>query len=126
MPVPALATKFEQTMDPTDLVDFEIDVTGRILEVGELASSYTLTLLAEAVALGLKVAEGVADLGNAAYAPQLVTGNKIQFWLYVEAANRNDAAYTAGVTLGMELTVNTNNTPPRRRQRSFSVEVVHQ
>lgn len=126
MPVPTLATKFDQTMDPTDLVDFEIDVTGRILEVGELASSYTLTLLAEAVALGLKIAVGVADLGNAAYAPQLVTGNKIQFWLYVESANRTDVAYTAGVTLGMELTVNTDNTPPRRRQRSFSVEVVHQ
>lgn len=126
MALPALATKFDQSMDPTDLVDFEIDITGRILEVGELASSYTLTLLAEAVALGLTIAEGVADLGDAAYAPQLVTGNRIQFWLYVDPVNRTDVEYDAGVTLGMELTVETDNTPPRRRQRTFSVEVVHQ
>lgn len=126
MPVPALATKFEQSMDPTDLVDFEIQLVDRLLETGELATTYTLALMAEATALGLKIAEGITDLGDAAYAPALVGGNTIRFWLYVEPANRNDAAYDSGATLGIELTIETDSTPSRRRQRTFSVEVVHQ
>lgn len=127
MPLPALATKFAQSMDPKDLVDYQIDLAAKILETGEAVSSYTLTVLAEAAALGFTIAQGVADLSNAAYAPSLVNTNTgLLFWVYVNPTYVTDPAYDAGVTAGLELTVTTNSTPPRRRQRSFGIQVVQQ
>ncbi len=127
MALPALATKFAQSMDPKDLVDYEIDLASKILETGESASSYTLSVLAEAAALGFTIAQGVSDLGNALYAPSLInTNTALLFWVYVDPAFVNNAAYDAGVIAGLELTVNTNSTPPRRRQRSFGIQVVQQ
>jgi hypothetical protein len=123
MPIPTDAFVFPEDMDPKDQVDYEIDLTGTVeepgmLEDGEECASFDLTLLAESVAVGL-------ELGTGSRAPVLINTNKgIRVWFEVDSAEWGNAAFDgAGATLPMELTVTTNTSPSRRRQRTLVLEV---
>jgi hypothetical protein len=119
MAIPAAASAWSQPMDPSDRVDYRIDlVTAGLLGGGEQVDSYTLTLLPEAVALGLTILEDI-DHGP------FDDGTSIHLWLEVVEAFRTNTAFNAGVNLPMELTVETTSTPPRRLQRTIVVRVVH-
>lgn len=119
MAIPVNAYVFEKEMDPTDNVDFLIDLT-QLLQVDETVNTFTLTVGAEGVALGL-------TLGSGVYAPVGVGLQAITFWLNVSAGFRNDAAYTGeGVKLPIEVTITTNSVKPRTYQRTVVVKVAQQ
>lgn len=121
MAIPASAIKWTPKMDPSDLVDYQIDLSGAdsILETGELVDTFNITVLSEGTALGFIVEN------TAPYAPTIVNGNKITLWFSVAEANRSNTAFTTGVQIPMELEIITTSSPPRKRQRTFVVEVQH-
>lgn len=120
--LPPNAKKFPDPFDPKDRVEFILTLDGPtgILEDGEGVGSYELTLTAEAVALGL-------TLGSGTFAPSQPLPNQIKFWLEVDGAFLNNAAFSgAGTDLGIEVTVTTNSNPARRRQRTAVITVAQQ
>lgn len=131
MAIPPLAYPWTQIMDPADQVEYVVDLRGvdglatdGLLEPGELMDSWELVLGAESVALGLEV-------GTGDYAPTnpldgdgnpLVTS--LLFWFSVDPEMQDDAAYSGeGAQLPMELTIVTNSTPARTRQRTLVLKV---
>jgi hypothetical protein len=122
MAIPLNAKRFVAEMDPTDIVDYVAQMgsgSNPLLESGESIDTYTLALGAEATALGLTI--GADD-----YAPVL-NGADLKFWLSVDEEYQTNPAYDgAGAQLPLILTVITDNTPPRRRQRTMVVTVAQQ
>lgn len=124
MPIPTNAFEWKAVMDPTDQVEYLIDLKDPdkpLLEAGETISSYTLTLLAESVAVGLTISTG-------ARAPTLINSNTgIRVWFEVDNAYWSNTVYSGdGVRLPMELTITTSTTPSRRRQRTLVLKVAQQ
>lgn len=121
MAIPSTAVAFGDALDPHEELDFVIAATA-ILETGEEIDSYTLSLLPEAVALGLTIMEGAGrDIA-------LVESDAaIKLWLTIDDDFKTDAAFVGtGTALPMELTIVTTSTPARTRQRTFLVRVVQQ
>lgn len=119
--IPSTAEKWPSGMDPSDTVDYTIDLSSAesLLEGGELIASYTLTPLPDAQLLGFTI------INSGEYLDSIVDGNKITFWCRVEEANRTDPEYVQGYDMGIELTIVTNSTPPRIKQRTYVINVVH-
>lgn len=122
MAIPPNAKTWGRTLDPTDLGDYVASLIGGtipLLQAGETFETYTLTLMAEAVALGLTIGTG-----------DYVTtedGETLTIWLSIDEELRDDPAFDGeGTTLPMELTVETDSSPPRRWQRTLGVKVAHQ
>ena len=104
-------------MDPYDIVDYSVDCTGA-LESEETIVSFSINILAEASVLGL---QNKLDSG---YNNELI-GNTIRMWLTVISAEQANPAFSGeGAVLPIELVINTNSTPPRRKQRTLGVRVV--
>lgn len=121
MAIPPTAVSFSDALDPQEELDFEIPCSP-ILETDETIASYTLTLLPEAVALGLEIMSGSGR------DQALTSGNTgIAFWLQIVDEYEDDAAFEdTGTSLPLELTIVTNSSPPRTRQRTFLVRVAQQ
>jgi hypothetical protein len=122
MAIPASAREWTRVMDPADRVDYKILLSGvrAILGPNEEMANHTLTLSAEAVALGLII------LDSGGYAPAF-DGDDIQIWLEIHPNYRNHAAFQgAGTKLSMELTFETNSIPARRYQRTLFLTVAQQ
>lgn len=121
MTIPAKAAKFTVEMDPAELLDFQIDLKGtkvQLLEGTENCSTYTLTLYPEAAALGISIKN------TGGYVPN-ITANVITVWFEVDPTFWANAAFDGnGFNVGMDLTVNTDHAPPRRRQRTLVLTVV--
>lgn len=114
MAIPANALVWAETMDPYDVVDFTIDVTN--LLSSDSVSSFTITPYTESTLLGL-------EIGSGAYAPS-IAGNIITVWLQIGLANQANPAFDgAGATLPIELSITTNSSPVRKRQRTLVVKV---
>jgi hypothetical protein len=124
MALPPNAFEWDQEMDPSDIVDYTINLSGEkgLLESGETITSYTLTLRPEATALGLEI------ISTGPRAPALVGGaTGVMLWFQVLEAFWGNAAYSgSGVKLGIELTVETSSNPSRRRQRTVVLKVAQQ
>lgn len=123
MAIPSTAVECEGPLDPHEELDF-VFPCGALLELAdsEEVASYTLTLLPEAVALGLEIMTG-SGRDHA-----LLAGNTdIEFWLTVDPLFQEDAAFDgAGAQLPLEVEIVTNATPARTRQRTALVRVVQQ
>lgn len=122
MTIPATAALFDQAIDPDDTVDFTFaitagDASSNLLQTGESVASYTLALTPESVAAGLQLMTGGGY--GPCYSNYLFT-----FWVSVDPSKRQQAIFSAGATLGVELTVVTDNTPPRVRNRTLGILVV--
>lgn len=121
MAVPAKAAKFAVEMDPAELLDFQLNLRGeklKLLAEGEICASYTLTLYPEAAALGFAIKT------TGLYAPNN-DGEVITVWFETDPSFWGNAAFDGnGTTFAMELTVNTDHSPPRRRQRTLILGVV--
>lgn len=125
MPNPPNAKAFAQPMDPSDIRDYEVvlsqgtDVTS-FLDPAEGVASFTVALSAEAVAAGLTIkTEG-------GYATS-ITDTTIRFWLEVDAGSQGSTAFDGnGLALGIVITVTTNSTPARKKQRTVIVNVANQ
>lgn len=122
MAIPPNAKIWTRTLDPSDRGDYVASLIGGtipLLQEGENFSTYTLTLLAEAVALGLTI--GTGDYATTE------DGETITIWLSIDEALRSDPAFNGeGTTLPMEVTVETDSVPPRRWQRTLGVKVAQQ
>lgn len=120
MAIPSTAKKFDVMMDPAELLEYQTDLAGNLLEVGETIASYTLTMGAEGTALGASIRN------DGDYVPQTPGSTSIKFWLEVSPAFRENSAFDAGVDVPIVATVTTSNVPPRRRQRTVVVRVQQQ
>jgi phage tail tape-measure protein len=124
MALPPNASAWTQEMDPADIVDYQVTLagTGGLLETGETIASYTLTMSAEGAALGVTI----GSVGS--YAPSLINSSTgVKLWLSVGSGFQSNAAFSGtGVSVGIELTVVTNSSPARTRQRTLVVKVAQQ
>ena len=115
MVVPASAFKFDAEMDPAELLDYQLKLSEgplKLLEDGELFTTWTLTLYPEAIALGV-------ELGSGTYEP-VADGENITVWFQVDPLFQEDAAFDGnGVDVPMELSITTNHAPARKRQRTL-------
>jgi len=132
MAIPANAARFTGALDPEEVLDYIVPI-GPLLEAGETIDPdpdrWSLTLLAEAVALGLEIIESDPDWPDPALVvgdTRFVNNTAIKFWARVDPAFQDNAAFAAGVALPMEATCWTSSNPPRRRQRTFLLNVVEQ
>lgn len=119
MPIPGTAKKFEDAMDPSDKVDYIVDLTP-LLQVGESFTSVTLSVLAESALLGFQIET------DPPYAPSEFEPGKVRIWASVQSASQNAAGWASGVACGIEFTSVTNSSPPRHYQRTVSIQVVQQ
>lgn len=121
MAIPPNTTLFSPQADPRDYVDWKIALT-TLLEESESIENYQLVLGAEAVAAGLVISN------DGDRAPSIVdAGKAIKIWLYVEDDMRLDPIFDGtGVTLPIEVTVDTNSIPIRTFQRTVAVKVAQQ
>lgn len=114
MAIPVNALVWPETMDPYDVVDYTVDVSN--LLSSDSVSSFTIVPYTESTLLGLEV-------GTGSYAPS-ITGNIITVWLQVNVANQANPAFDgAGASLPLELSITTNSSPARKRQRTLVVKV---
>jgi hypothetical protein len=118
MPAPARAVAFDEAVDPKDELDHIIPCSP-ILEDGEEIASYTLTLLAEAVALGLTIMSGSGRDHALAESNQ-----SIKLWLTIDSGSQADPAFDDIVNLPIEVTIVTNSSPARKRQFTALLPVV--
>jgi hypothetical protein len=118
MAIPPTAAKFARVLDPHEELDWMAPCSP-LLELGEQIDSFEVVVLPEAAALGLTIMSGSGrDIALA----ENDTG--IVMWLTIDDAFVGDAAFEgAGTALGMEVTIVTNSTPPRTRNRTFVVQV---
>lgn len=122
MAIPPNAAVWTQQMDPADVIEYEVELggTGGLLETSEKVDLWTLTLSAEAAALGLNV-------GTGSYAPSQPTPTSFRFWFNVDTLLQDDAAFAGeGASLAMVLKVVTNSTPPRTHERTLVLQVAQQ
>lgn len=116
MPAPAAAVAFSGVMDSSDRVEY-IASFADLLEQGEKISTATVTLYAEAVALGFTVLTGTG------LAAAIVNDNSVRIWVEVAANMRDNAAFTAGAKMPVEFAVVTDATPFRRFHRTMTITV---
>jgi hypothetical protein len=121
MTIPPNTTIFAEQADPRDYADWKI-ACSNILAADETIETYELMLGAEAVAAGLFIS------ADDVRAPLLVdSGRAIQIWLGVDADMRLDPIFDGeGVTLPIEVTLNTNSIPGRTYQRTIAVRMAQQ
>lgn len=111
--------KWTQPLNPEDEVDYTFDLQGTLLEVGEGVTSWDLVLSVASIAAGL-------TLGSVAYVKTL-TGTIVKVWFSIDPVHQDDAAFNGtGTWLDMEVSVVTNNTPPRIRSRTLLLRVSRQ
>jgi hypothetical protein len=127
MPIPSTALDLG-TIEPVDLLDFYIAISqgpleGDVLQAGEEVASYTLALPLEASAAGLTIVEKETENGK--YATRLAD-RTLAFWLNINPTQQKSTAFDGqGVTLPIELTITTTNTPPRIKQRTLKIRVTN-
>lgn len=120
MAIPPTAVRFAQSLDPQEELDWLVSLE-QLLQPGEDAASYSLDLLPEAVALGLTIMQGDGRDHH------MIDNRTILFWAEIDEDYEADPAFNGGgITLPMEVTIVTNSYPPRKRNRTFLIPVVHQ
>ena len=115
MPIPTTTAFFEYVMDPADEMDFAINCT-TLLDVGETISSFTVTLPAESIFLGLTLGTAVKLAARA--------GNIITIWLTISPAEQANILYNGTVSLPIEISLVTSSN--RKKQRTVAVKVTQQ
>jgi len=120
MPIPPKAFILAE-MDPAELLDYKFRLKQpgtKLLEDNEAVDTFTLALYPEAIALGLEIKSGGGY-------DESTDGDNITVWFEIDELFWDDVAYDGdGAGLAMELTLVTDNVPPRRRQRTLVLQVV--
>lgn len=133
MVLPPNAKVWTQEMDPADVIDYQATLSGvdGLLETGEQIGTFTLTMSPEGAALGVTISAGGVGEGGAA--PALFdplggsSNTAVKLWLYVDEEFQADPAFEgSGSSIGITLTVHTNSSPARTRQRTLVVKVAQQ
>jgi len=116
MAIPAGAKQFTETMDPFDVLDFEVDISTQ-LQQGEGATSATLSIPTESTLLGLTINT------TGGYTTTLI-GNILRFYLSIILQEQANSAFAGGVSLPLEISIITNSVPARKKQRTVVVRVI--
>jgi hypothetical protein len=134
MPLPRNAPIFAQALDPRDVLDFKVALSqaaedaavAPMLLLGEGVDKLVVAVTSEAAAVGFKIVSG--NVGGVTYpAPFLDSSNVVNYWATVDDARRGDAVFNNdGVTVGVEITITTNNSPAREKQRTVGHKVAQQ
>ena len=117
MPIPAGAITWAQPLDPSDRSDYIVQL-GPLLKGGEIIATASIVLMAEAVALGLTLIE------DAEHGPSIANDTNLEMWFEIEVSMRANPAFQSGAALPLEITIETDATPPRRFQRTMVLRVV--
>ena len=122
-----MPTPWEASLDPSDNVDFYADFgavgesgTEAVLAEGEAIDSFTAIPTAAATAAGLLVG------ASGQYAPSKVNDDRtVKMWLSIDPDKRDNCEFgtTAGLALGVEVSIVTDSVPPRSFQRTWTVTV---
>jgi hypothetical protein len=106
-----------QQHDPTDVLDYELNLSGLLAEDEEFTSA-TIAVVPASSALGFGI------LTTPPYAPEEIDDSHIRIWVTVEAGSRGLSAWSGQGTLcSFEVTAVTNSEPPRTWQRTGSIRV---
>lgn len=106
-----------QALDPTDILDYELDLSA-LLDDDEAMASVTLVVVPAAAALGFEL------LSDPPYEPEEVDNSHIRVWANVDVASRGLSAWSGSGTLcSIEITATTDSTPPRVWQRTAKIRV---
>jgi hypothetical protein len=121
MVLPTNAIRWKQPIDPSELLDFAAEFQP-LLEVDEQIVTFTVALMAEAVAAGVQIVQ------QAGRAPMLVNSNtRVRLWFEVVDEFREDPIFNGnGIEVGVVFTIHTNSDPARRRQRTYALRVAQQ
>ena len=123
---PLTAKPFDQALDPTDELDFYVILNQGspdakvppLLLLGEAVATYTLSITAEGVTVGLMIVERIGFQNQ-------LDGNVLKIWFDVTPSLRASRMFDGvGVTVAIELTIWT--TLGRRKQRSFLMRISNQ
>lgn len=116
MAIPPTALKLGKTLDPTDVKEAVINYLP-LLQAGEQIASFTITLSAAAVALGMSIPN------TGPRAVLLINDNTaIQFWPLIDIDEQANPAFDgAGVSLDIEVTIITTADPTRTDQQTFLI-----
>lgn len=115
--IPAAAPVSGETIDPSDIADFVIDLSP-MLEEGEQFAAITFTLPPETDALGFRV------LTEAPYAPFEIDDSHLRIWVTVDEASRNSEAWnSSGTVCAIEFSAITDSVPAREWQRTIAIRV---
>ncbi len=123
---PPTAKPFDQALDPADELDFYVILNqgspdarvAPLLLLGEAVASYTLSITAEGVTVGLLIVERIGFQNQ-------LDGNRLKIWFEVTPALRASRMFDGtGVVVAVELTIWT--TQGRRKQRSFLMRISNQ
>lgn len=125
MATPPTAKTFTAMLDPHEEIDWLADCSD-ILEAAEQIDTYTLTVLAEAVALGFTIMSG-SGRDHAKAAVDGTSDKGVLYWATIDSAYQANAAFDGtGTSLPVELEIVTNSSPARTRQRTFLTKVAQQ
>lgn len=119
MAIPTTAKKAEAPMDPSDKVDYMIDMTD-LLEAGEAFTDMEISVMAESALLGFQIETA------APYQPVEIGNGKVIVWASVAAPQQNSAGWSAGILCGVEVSAITDSSPPRHYQRTATIQVIQQ
>jgi hypothetical protein len=117
MAIPPGASVWAEQMDPTDRLDYAVQF-GDLLRANEKILTASIVLLAEAVALGLTIIQ------DSTHGPWIADDTALEMWFQIDPLVQNDAAFVPGASLPLELTINTDASPPRRFQRTVVLRVM--
>lgn len=112
-----IAVPFSEPADPTDVVDYMVDVTD-LLTAPEAIVDYDAIIAPESAGVGLQI-------GTGPRAPRFSADRKsMLFWVLVNPANHGANAYRgAGTPVAIELTFYTSNDPARTIQRTVTIQM---
>lgn len=125
MPIPSSAKTFTEEMDPNEVKDFTTgisqgaDVTD-LLDPGESVQTFTLIPQQEATDAGFRIKSG------SGYPVPTFVGLNLTFWCEIADGFKTRDEWFGGERMALELTIVTNNSPPRIRQRTFAITVKQQ
>lgn len=114
MAIPLGTKIFADIMDPYEVLDFQVNLAP-LLESGEAIAAHSVTIPTESSLLGL-------TLNPAGYSSSLAS-NVLKFWLSIALAEQANAAFVNGAILPIEISITTNATPARKKQRTVAVTV---
>lgn len=107
-----------QTLDPSDVLDFIMDLTAIPDEPAEDFASVTMVVVPSSAALGFQILSAVP------YLPEEVGNGEIRIWATIDGPSRGLAAWAGQGTLcNIEVTATTDSAPPRTYQRTGSIRV---
>lgn len=108
---------WKDPMDPHDIVDYIVRLDN-LLEGNESVLSYSIKPVREALAMGLVI--------NPDGYKSSIDDKRLQIWFGILELQQENVVFDKEVILPIELTIVTNSTPPRRKQRTLGVKVVQQ